>query len=214
MMIRLTGLVALATVVATLTLTAGTAGALSTAACTKYIASYGDRPVGSFPGPLSAIATMCLLNRQRTIHRRKALIANTTLHGTAEDHVEASIRNKFWDVNRGLVSHLEPGTPVPSDAQQLQDAANAAIDGRIRGAGYCAGGRQYSDGEITYGGVGSGATPRAAVTWWMNDMDHRVALLKSSWKEFGAHAQRGSAFPGGDDATSATFVVDFGSCTK
>ncbi|HEX4624274.1 MAG TPA: hypothetical protein VH231_07445 [Solirubrobacteraceae bacterium] len=157
---------------------------------------------------------MCLINRQRTIHRRIALSSNNTLTGTSEDHARASIANKFWDPQRGLVSHLDPGTPVPADNTQLQDAANKAIDQRIRGAGYCAGGRQYSDGEITYGGSNSGATRRAAVTWWMSDTDHRIALLKPSWREFGVHAQRGSAFPGGNDAASATFVVDFGSCTK
>ena len=182
--------------------------ALSRAQCNRYIAIYGSTKIASH----AITATRCLISRQRTSRGMRGYSDNATLRSSSGAHAAASVAAQSWSLTNGLVSHLNPGTPVPGDPNQLQQLANTQIDQRIRGAGYCAGGSAYSDGEITYGGSGTGQTPKAAVAWWMNDPPHRDAILSPQFTQYGVSVVRGSAFPGGG-TDAATFVVDLGSCT-
>ena len=196
--------------VAALLVSAAPASALSKAQCTSYINKYQSKAPVSGSG--EAIATRCLLSRTRLANGVGGLTVNSTLSGTAAAHARASVANQFWSLTNGLVSHLDPGTPVPGDPNALQNLVNQQVDARIRGAGYCAGGSAYSDGEITYGGSGTLQTPKAAVAWWMNDPPHRDAILSPQFTQYGVSVVRGSAFPGGG-TDAATYVVDLGSCT-
>lgn len=189
---------------------ADSASALTRTQCNNYITRYGSR---GYVGTPSIYATRCLISRQRTNNGMSGLITNATLSGSASAHAKASVAAQSWSLSNGLVSHLDPGTPVPGDPNQLQQLANQQIDARIRGAGYCAGGSSYSDGEITYGGSGTGRTPKAAVAWWMGDPPHRDAILNPQFKDYGVSMVPGSAFPGQPATNAATYVVDMGSCT-
>jgi hypothetical protein len=202
----LTGLAA----VAALGAIAAPASALTRAQCNTYITRYQN---SSRAGTIGINTTRCLISRQRTNNGMSGYVTNGILSGSATAHNQASVAAKSWSTTNGLVSHLDPGTAVPGDPNQLQNLANQQIDARIRGAGYCAGGRAFSDGEITYGGSGTGATPKAAITFWMNDPPHRAAVLSPTFKNYGVSVLKGSAFPGQDDASSSTYVVDLGSCT-
>ena len=139
-------------------------------------------------------------------------VRNGILGGTSLAHARASVTAHSWDRSNGLVSHLNPGTPVPSDQQMLPNLVNQQVDARIRGAGYCAGGRAFGDAEITFGATGSGGTPKAAMNFWLTDPPHRQTVLNPQLKEYGVAALAGSPFPGG--TKGATYVVDFGFCTK
>jgi uncharacterized protein YkwD len=202
----LTSLAAVAAVAAI----AQPASAQTAASCRHYINAYGNKPPS---GLFSQFATRCLINQQRTSNRLPQLKNSGQLGKSALHHAAASGAAKSWDPNNGLVSHLDPGTPVPGDPNQLQQLVNQQIDARIRGIGFCSAGSSYTDGEITYGGTGTGATPRAAVNWWMSDPPHRAAVLSPQFRQFGVAAFHRSAFPGQPDATSGTYVVDLGSCT-
>ena len=202
----LTSLAAVAAVAAI----AQPASAQTAASCRHYIASFGNRPPN---GTFSKLTTQCLINQQRTNNGLPKLKISGQLAKSALKHAVASGAAKSWDPNNGLVSHLDPGTPVPGDPNQLQQLVNQQIDARIRGIGFCSAGSSYTDGEITYGGTGTGATPRAAVNWWMSDPPHRAAVLSPQFRQFGVAPLRRSAFPGQPDATSGTYVVDLGSCT-
>jgi uncharacterized protein YkwD len=186
------------------------ASALTKAQCTSYINKYQNK---NLVGTNELYAIRCLISRQRTNNGLPGLTANTQLGKSASAHALASVAAKSWSLTNGLVSHLDPGTPVPGDPNQLQALANQQSDARIRGAGYCAGGRSFTDGEITYGGAGTGATPKAAITFWMNDPPHRAAVLNPAFQNYGFGIRRGTAFPGQDNATSITYVVDLGGCT-
>ena len=196
--------------VAALLVSAAPASALSKAQCTSYINKYQSKAPVSGSG--EAIATRCLLSRTRLANGVGGLTVNSTLSGTAAAHARASVANQFWSLTNGLVSHLDPGTPVPGDPNALQNLVNQQVDQRIRGAGYCAGGRAFGDAEITFGATGSGGTPKAAMNFWLNDPPHRQTVLNPQLKEYGVAAIAGSPFPGG--GKGATYVVDFGFCTK
>jgi uncharacterized protein YkwD len=165
------------------------------------------------PAAASLTLTDCINDQRRAQHVR-SLGFNMQLGRAAAKHAKESIAHPFWDKNRGHVSHLNPTTPIPPDQATLDQLANRDSLGRIQAAGYGAGCRSFSAGEITYGGSGTGATSNAAVAWWMSDQEHRVALLDPKWKEMGPVGYRGSAFNPPDAGSTGTFVVDFGVCSK
>ena len=123
---------------------------------------------------------------------------NATLRSSSGAHAAASVAAQSWSLTNGLVSHLNPGNAGAGRPRtQPQQLANTQIDQRnIRGAGYCAGGSAYSDGEITYGGSGTGQTPKAAVAWWMNDPPDRDAILSLQFTQYGVSVVRLLGLPG------------------
>lgn len=189
---------------------AGFASSLVTiyGACNKY----GDVQMDKLPPIAATLALNCLVNKERKKAGVHSLSVNMQLGKAAQRHAKASIAAPFWDTTNGLVSHLDPGTQVPSDANALQTLVNQQSQARILAAGYCAGGSSYSVGEITYGGGGTGSTPKAAVAWWMNDPPHKEALLNPQWRNMGPVGFNGSAFPGAT-GVNGTYVIDFGVCS-
>jgi hypothetical protein len=136
---------------------------------------------------------------------------NTILTGTASRHAAASVAAHSWDRSNGLVSHLNPGTPVPGDQNALQQLVNTQVDQRIRGAGYCANGHSFADAEITYAAPAKFTDATVgAIRFWKTDPPHRAVLLDPKWTDIGVSVATPSAFPG--DTTGYTFVVDLGMC--
>ena len=138
-------------------------------------------------------------------------VRNGILGGTSLAHATASVNAHSWDRSNGLVSHLNPGTPVPADQNALQTLVNQQVDARIRGAGYCANGSSYADAEITYADPAKRNDAMVgAIRFWKTDPPHRAVLLDPKWTDIGIAVVSPSAFPG--DTTGSTYVVDLGMC--
>jgi len=181
--------------------------ALTRTQCNRYIAIYGSTKIAS----RAVIATRCLISRQRTSRGMRGYSDNATLRGSSGAHAAASVAAQSWSLTNGLVSHLNPGTPVPGDPNQLQQLANTQIDQRIRGAGYCANGSSYADAEITFASPDSRKTAEPAATrFWRTDPPHAAVLYDPKWTDIGVSVATPSAFPG--QTTEYTFVVDLGMC--
>ena len=181
--------------------------ALTRTQCNRYIAIYGSTKIAS----RAVIATRCLISRQRTSRGMRGYSDNATLRGSSGAHAAASVAAQSWSLTNGLVSHLNPGTPVPGDPNQLQQLANTQIDQRIRGAGYCANGSSYADAEITFASPDSRKTAEPAATrFWRTDPPHAAVLYDPKWTDIGVSVATPSAFPG--QTTGYTFVVDLGMC--
>ena len=88
--------------------------ALTRTQCNRYIAIYGSTKIAS----RAVIATRCLISRQRTSRGMRGYSDNATLRGSSGAHAAASVAAQSWSLTNGLVSHLNPGTPVPGDPNQ------------------------------------------------------------------------------------------------
>jgi uncharacterized protein YkwD len=195
---------------------ANSAQAMSIPEYAANCAAWGNVQMNKLPPAAASLALQCAINLERYRAHIPALGISKQLMQAAQGHATDSIAHPFWDKARGHVSHLNSTTPIPpasAGQQALDDLANRDSMGRIMAAGYCAGGHSYSVGEITYGGVGTGSTAKAAVRWWMSDKEHHDALLDPKWKQLGPVGLRGSAFNPPDSGATGTFVVDFGVCS-
>lgn len=192
---------------------AATAGAVvqiprNYAQCYDYVRSYFGIEGGRLK---SAQAEWCeILIARRAAHLGMP-VRNGILGGTSLAHDKASVAAHSWDRSNGLVSHLNPGTMVPSDPTALQNLVNTQVDQRIRGAGYCANGSSYSDAEITYADTRSRNDAMVgAIRFWKSDPPHAAVLFDPQWTDIGISVVSPSAFPG--DTTGSTYVVDLGRC--
>ncbi|NUW42015.1 CAP domain-containing protein [Nonomuraea rhodomycinica] len=142
-------------------------------------------------------AVRCLVNAERTARGLPALREVLRLFNAADAHTKAAKQIKWWV--DGANFHVNPRTGSgPGD--------------RVRAAGYCSSGT-WQVLENVYQGWGTGgATPRAAVAWWMGSPPHRAALLDARMAETGVSVRHGSARPGvtSDHQLVATQV--FGVC--
>jgi uncharacterized protein YkwD len=163
---------------------------------------YVNKAAGSIPSSYRSGALMCALNKARKANGVAPLAYQKQLHNAALAHAQRSVAIKWWSLTDGQVSHFDPQTGSNPTSRDLA-------------AGYCNGGnaRSYSTSEITYAGGGSGATPTAAVNWWLNDPPHRAALLDASKPEAGPGVVPGSPFTANIGNPAGTYVVDFGACT-
>jgi hypothetical protein len=168
-------------------------------------------------------ALICLLNAERVKDAAAKRIEPVLLHSTpklrevADKYANEAARLRWWsDTN----SHVHPTDD--RDLASLPDAANQAIDRRIRQSGYC-NETPRKTAEITYSGQGKSCplgqcgSPAAAVNWWMNisTAGHRETVLRTDLTEMGLGMAEGVAL--GDVTLNAgsdagTFVVDFGDC--
>jgi len=184
--------------------------------------AWADAPITARNINSAELSVNCLINRGRaeagsppltrpfSTDANGGLSESTPLYNSALAHAQQSVAAKTWDLNNGLVSHLDPGTPVPTDGNQLQQLVNTQITQRIRGAGYCAGGGSWRVAENTYGG--QNITPRMAADFWLHDQYHRANTIDPNLKEHRIAVVLGSAFPGLPDAGSAALVEDMGAC--
>ncbi|MER6950831.1 CAP domain-containing protein [Nonomuraea sp. NPDC000554] len=83
---------------------------------------------------------------------------------------------------------------------------------RVRAAGYCPSGTWQVLENVYQGWGPAGATPRAAVTWWMRSTPHRQAILNGQMVETGVSVRHGTARPGTTSVYALVTTQVFGFC--
>ncbi len=134
-------------------------------------------------------ATLCLVNRERTKRKRRALNRQSRLNRAAGIFAKQLVADRFFD-------HTAPdGTTMLS---------------RIKRTGYLKGRwRRWSVGENIAYGTGQLATPKAIVAAWMKSPGHRKNILQTRYRQIGLGVTLGTPDEGGGSA-GATYVHDFG----
>jgi uncharacterized protein YkwD len=131
-------------------------------------------------------STVCLINKQRSARRMRAVRLNGRLSRAAARHAQDMVRRDYF-------AHTSP-----SGDTFLQ---------RIKLTGYVEGTRAWTVGENLAWGSGTRATPSAIVSAWMNSPGHRANILNRRFREVGIAIVRGA--PNG--GPGATYVNTFGS---
>jgi uncharacterized protein YkwD len=144
-------------------------------------------------GPQVRAATLCLLNRERTIRGRRALRHDGQLRKVAQGYSGEMVRERFFD-------------HVGRDGSTF----TGRVHGRttyLRTAGH------WSLGENLYWGSGERATPRESVDGWMHSAGHRHNILNPGFRDIGIGIAIGAPEDvGGEPA--ATYTTEFGSRTS
>jgi uncharacterized protein YkwD len=113
----------------------------------------------------------CLINEQRAAHGVRPVGSNPSLRA-------AGLKHSSDMVSQGFFGHTSPDGGTFSD--------------RIEATGYTRGARSWVVGENLVWGLGSGSTPSAMVSNWMNSPPHRENLLRARFHEIGIAAVRGT----------------------
>jgi uncharacterized protein YkwD len=129
-------------------------------------------------------ATLCLLNKERKRHGRKALRHNAGLALAGKRHASDMVRRRYF-------AHASK--------------AGRTFDQRIRRTGYLRGARAVV-GENLGWGSGAYATPRAMVRQWMASPGHRANVLRPAFREVGIAVV--TKTPRG--TRGATYATEFG----
>ncbi len=145
-----------------------------------------DTVPGMVNGKMVRQATLCLLNKKRRAHGRKALRHNEGLALAGRRHARDMVRRRYF-------AH--------------DSKAGRSFDDRIRNTGYLRGAKGGSVmGENLGWGSGSLATPRAMVRAWMRSPGHRANILRPAFREVGIAVV--TRTPGGSGG--ATYATEFG----
>jgi uncharacterized protein YkwD len=131
---------------------------------------------------VSANATFCLINEQRTRHGLRAFRRNSRLDLASTRQARSMAARNFF----------EHGNFV----------------GRIRSSHYLQGARAWSVGENIAWGSGVLSSPTEIVDAWMHSPGHRANILNRRFREIGIGVARGTPSRGYDDG--ATYATDFG----
>ncbi len=132
-------------------------------------------------------ATLCLLNRQRKAHGRRALKPNKRLARAARKHARDMVERNYF-------SHTTPGGVSFVDRIMRQD--------------YVDPGQGWTLGENLAWGSYQLATPKSIVRSWMNSPGHRANILNPRFREIGIGVVRGAPQP--DTESAATYATSFG----
>ena len=132
-------------------------------------------------------ATLCLLNRQRKAHGRRALKPNKRLARAARKHARDMVERNYF-------SHTAPGGVSFVDRIMRQDYVNP--------------GEGWTLGENLAWGSYQLATPKSIVRSWMHSLGHRANILNTSVREIGIGVVQGAPEPGTENA--ATYATSFG----
>lgn len=145
-----------------------------------------DLPVSNDAAIIKRVeaATACLLYQARTGKTPSTVVNTTPMGNSARAHSQDQARV------RGA-SHTGTNGSNPDQRIQATSWCNYAC---------------YATGEIMYWGVGSSATARAAVNWWLNSPGHRAHVVRG----FTADGV-GIAFGSPRGATGGTFTVNYSS---
>lgn len=137
-------------------------------------------------------ATLCLINRERTMRGRRALRHDGQLRKVAESYSRQMVRHSFFD-------HVGP------DGSTLR----SRITGRTT---YLRRAASWSLGENLYWGSGDRATPAESVDGWMHSPGHRRNMLDRRFRDIGIGIAIGA--PEDVDGTpAATYTTEFGTRT-
>ncbi|HYH59551.1 MAG TPA: CAP domain-containing protein [Thermoleophilaceae bacterium] len=132
-------------------------------------------------------ATLCLLNKRRKAHGRRALRGNQRLAKAARIHAADMVQRKYF-------SHTAPGGVSFVDRIMRQDYVNP--------------GQGWTLGEnIAWGSYGL-ATPKSIVRSWMHSPGHRANILNPRFREIGIGVVRGA--PQSGTGNAATYATSFG----
>ncbi|MCB5169072.1 CAP domain-containing protein [Streptomyces bambusae] len=169
-----------------------------------------DRPPPADPGRFgfgvlpATGGVYCLINAERRRLGLQELEDSGQLREAANKHVTAALAQKWWGDKKD--PHRNP---------QVAGTREEQISNRIRGEGYCAGGRSWRNAEITYNGWGGQGTPRAAVNWWLYESKegHAEIIRDPAFTQIGIAPRGGAADPrGAGFGDAGTYVVTFGRC--
>jgi uncharacterized protein YkwD len=159
------------------------AGAPSSGRCPNQTADPTTISTAQLAGAIA-----CLVNHERSSHGLTRLQANVNLHNAAYGHsVDMRRRNYF--------SHVSP--------------SGSTVRTRAFRSNYLPGDGRWKVGEDLAAGRGSGASPRAIVSSWMNSPPHRREILTSSYRNIGIGISRGSP-RGADEPGTVTITANFG----
>jgi uncharacterized protein YkwD len=171
---------------ATLAIAAPAANANANAAATKHRACAGANLTPSAASATKVrAATLCLLNRQRTLHGLRRLRAQRSLSHAATSYARLMVSKHFFD-------HVSP--------------AGSTMASRIGHTAYLHHTRAWSLGENLAWGAASASTPAQIVNAWMHSAPHRRNILDGHFKEIGIGLALGAPTGG----SGATYVNEFG----
>ena len=138
----------------------------------------------SLSGAARQRAVVCEINRVRGRRGLPPVSVDARLTRMAGGFAHAM-------VSRGFFSHVGPG--------------GATLQERLQAAGY----RGRSAGEVLAWGQGRYASPRAAVSAWLQSPPHRRVLLGRNYRDVGVGVALGTPF-GGAMRGSATYAANLG----
>jgi uncharacterized protein YkwD len=136
------------------------------------------------------VATLCLVNRERTSHGENPLTANSDLQQAAQGHTTSMVVENYFE-------HLGPGGETP-----LQ---------RMRASGYIYNSQiGYAVGENIAWGTLSMGTPRSIVAAWMASPGHRANILEGRFKDTGIGVSPHPPTALGGGQSGGIYTQDFG----
>ena len=169
----------------------GLASTGATVAPSSPLASMAGRCHGASQAPGDAspqkarTAMLCLVNRFRRAHGRRALRINRQLTRAAQAYSARMAGDRFF-------SHTAPNGGTMVD--------------RLRQVGYASPSTSWTVGENLGWGTDTSAAPVVIVDAWLRSPGHRANLLSRRYREAGV----GVAQPTPQGRTGATYALEFG----
>lgn len=137
----------------------------------------------------AGVATLCLLNRERTARGLTPLRENPLLSAASLQHSQDMVKQDYFD-------------HTARDGRSVGD--------RLRALGYGRGVNVSAGENIAYG-VGTRGTPAAIVDIWMHSPPHRADILRPSFTEIGIGIALGAPeVKQSEEADASTYTTDFG----
>lgn len=134
-------------------------------------------------------ATLCMVNRIRSIHGLASLHANSTLGSIAGSQVRAMVRLDYF-------ADVRPSGQTPLALVSRTSYARSAY---------------VSIGQNIAWGTGGDANASAIVAAWMNSLPHRHIILNGAFRDAGvAVTPTVPAVVGATAQPSATYAMEFG----
>lgn len=138
-------------------------------------------------------ATLCLINRERTIRGERPLRPNARLRRAAQAHSQSMAFGDYFQ-------HVGPGGVTPA--------------ARLRAVGYISSHVGFEVGENIAWGTLSLATPRAIVASWMASPGHRANILDPHYRETGIGVSPHPLSSRARGQAGAIYTQDFGVITR
>jgi uncharacterized protein YkwD len=132
------------------------------------------------------LATLCLVNQERTRRGRAALRSNRELAKVANAYAAEMVRRRFF-------AHVSPG--------------GTTLTSRVKDrTSYLSGVTQWALGENLAWGSGERASAQQTVRAWMSSPGHRRIILDRRFRDLGVGIALGTPAGG----RGATYATDFG----
>jgi uncharacterized protein YkwD len=139
-------------------------------------------------------ATLCLINRERTLRGERALRPNARLRKAAQAHSRSMAFDDYFE-------HVGPRGQTPL--------------ARMRAVGYISSKQMgFEVGENIAWGTLWLATPRAIVAAWMASPGHRANILDAHYRETGIGVSPHPLSSHADGQPGAIYTQDFGVIVK